>query len=363
MSEAQDNVRLHYIARGAALFLLLWGLFLVFLPFLYPLAWSLILTLSIWPLYRKVSGHFPRRPNLTAGLFAGCLSVLILAVVLPILIALGGELENARDLIRDGLSRFNETVGVWVVEVPFVGDDLMSFLDTMEATTGAEFLQFAKAHSSEIVEFVSKATKNTLEFLMGIVFCGFGVFFLLRDGENLKRRLARGIAKIDSRASAMGDILVETVRGTLYGLLLTAVAQGSLAAVGYVVAGVPAPVLFGFVTALMSLVPYGTPLVYLPLSALIVAQGAPWYYGLALAVWGTIIVSSADNVLKPYFISQRVKLPLLLIFIGVLGGLFSFGTIGVFLGPVLVGIGQMLWLEWTSLEVKKARANENISIE
>lgn len=361
MSEAQDNVRLHYIVRGAALFLLLWGLFLVFLPFLYPLAWSVILTLSIWPLYRKVSARFPRRPNLTAGLFAGCLSVLILAVVLPILIALGVELESARELMQDALGRFNDTVGEWVVEIPFVGDDLVGFMNTMEATSGAELLQFAKTHSSEIVGLVSRVTKNTFEFLMGIVICGFGVFFLLRDGESFKRRLARGIKKIDSRASAMGDILVETVRGTLYGLLLTAVAQGSLAAVGYVVAGVPAPVLFGFLTALMSLVPYGTPLVYLPLSALIVAQGAPWYYGLALATWGTIIVSSADNVLKPYFISQRVKMPILLIFIGVLGGLFSFGTIGVFLGPVLVGIGQMLWLEWTELEVAKPSASENTS--
>jgi predicted PurR-regulated permease PerM len=119
-----------------------------------------------------------------------------------------------------------------------------------------------------------------------------------------------------------------------------------LAGIGYYVVGAPTPLLLGVLTLIVSFVPFGPPFVYIPVTAyLLFATELPWYHGVGLAIWGTIVVSTVDNILRPLFISQSTKLSTILVFIGVLGGVASFGLLGVFIGPALVAIAQLFWLE------------------
>jgi predicted PurR-regulated permease PerM len=135
-----------------------------------------------------------------------------------------------------------------------------------------------------------------------------------------------------------------TVRGAAYGVIATAAAQGTLAALGYYMAGSPIPLLLGAVTGVVALIPFGPPIVYLPVAAyLSLFTPLPWYHAVGLALWGTLVVSGVDNVLRPLFISQATSGSPILVFIGVLGGVLAFGLLGVFAGPAIIAVAQLLW--------------------
>ncbi|WP_141672274.1 AI-2E family transporter, partial [Acidithiobacillus ferrivorans] len=118
-----------------------------------------------------------------------------------------------------------------------------------------------------------------------------------------------------------------------------------LAGVGYAVAGLPAPVLLAIVTLLFSFIPIGTPLVWGAASIWLLFQGDIWA-GVGLALWGALVVSWIDNLIRPLVISNAVRIPFLLVLFGVLGGILAFGFLGVFLGPVLLAVLLAIWDEW-----------------
>ncbi len=140
-----------------------------------------------------------------------------------------------------------------------------------------------------------------------------------------------------------------TVKGVIYGWIGTALAQALLAGVGFWIAGVPQALLLGFLTFVLSFVPVGPPLVWGSVALWFLVQGAVWW-SLFVAAWGLLLVSSIDNVIKPYVLGKTNDLPVLLGLFGLLGGVVAFGLIGIFLGPTLLAVAYSLFLEWTSAE-------------
>jgi len=157
----------------------------------------------------------------------------------------------------------------------------------------------------------------------------------------------RGVATRWLGESARGYIQAVgvTVRAVVFGIVLTALAQGLLAGLGYWVAGVSAPVLWGVITALVSLIPFVGPVVWIGLSLGLLAHGET-QAALGLFLWGALVVSWVDNLIRPLVISGPTKIPFLLVFLGVIGGLNAFGLIGLFLGPVLLAVSVAIWREW-----------------
>jgi predicted PurR-regulated permease PerM len=147
--------------------------------------------------------------------------------------------------------------------------------------------------------------------------------------------------------------LGETVRAVMYGTLATALAQALLVTLGTWVAGLGSPVLLGALTALLALTPVGTPLVYVPASAWLMLQGRV-VAGLLLLGWGVLVVSMVDNVIRSWFLHGAARVPFLLGFFGVLGGLLAFGPIGLFLGPITMALLLTLWRDWTRPETTAA---------
>jgi len=131
----------------------------------------------------------------------------------------------------------------------------------------------------------------------------------------------------------------------VYGILGTAMAQGLLAWVGFTIAGVPAAVLLAMMTFLVSVIPMGPPLIWIPAS-IWVFQNSSVGMGIFMVVWGVLAISSVDNFVRPLIISQGNKMPFILIFMGVLGGGLAFGLIGIFLGPTLLAVSFRLGEEW-----------------
>jgi len=136
-----------------------------------------------------------------------------------------------------------------------------------------------------------------------------------------------------------------TVRAVVFGIVLTALAQGLLAGLGYWAAGIAAPALWGVITALVSMIPFVGPVVWIGLSLSLLAQGET-QAAVGLFLWGALVVSWVDNLIRPLVISGPTKIPFLLVFLGVLGGLNTFGLIGLFLGPVLLAVSVGIWREW-----------------
>ena len=185
----------------------------------------------------------------------------------------------------------------------------------------------------------------------------FVAFFLYRDGQALRRAINVALERIiGASAPRIASTVSQTVRGVMYGLLGTALAQALVAALGFAIAGVPGVLLLGFATFVMSLVPVGPPIIWGGAAIWLFSQGQTGW-GVFMLVWGLVLISGVDNVVKPMLISRGSDLPFLLVLLGVLGGVIGFGFVGLFIGPVLLAVGYSLVRAWTGIEsavVKKA---------
>jgi predicted PurR-regulated permease PerM len=138
----------------------------------------------------------------------------------------------------------------------------------------------------------------------------------------------------------------DTVRGVVIGIVGTAVAQGVLAMIGFLIAQVPGAVMLGGLTALLSIVPGGSVLGWLGATIWLLIQGKVGW-AIFMAAWGAVFVSSIDNVLRPVLIARGASLSFALVFVGVIGGLVAFGFVGIFIGPVLLALAWRFWKTWT----------------
>jgi predicted PurR-regulated permease PerM len=187
-----------------------------------------------------------------------------------------------------------------------------------------------------------------LELTLSIVF----VFFFYRDGPRLAAFVHSLLERlIGARAGYYIELVAGTVQRVVNGVIGTAAAQAVLALIGFLIAGVPGALVLGIVTFLLSLIPMGPPLVWIPATAWLAWKGE---YGLAvfLGVWGTFIISGVDNVLKPYLISRGGNLPLVIVLLGVFGGLIAFGFIGLFIGPTLLAVAYSLLTDWSKSQAR-----------
>jgi len=137
----------------------------------------------------------------------------------------------------------------------------------------------------------------------------------------------------------------DTTRAVVYGIGLTAIAQALLAGVSYFVADVPNPMLLTIITFMLALIPFGPPISYTAVSLWLFSQGQT-IEAIGVMAWGVRVVSTADNVIRPLVISGATQIPFLLIMFGVLGGIASFGLVGLFIGPVILAVLLAIWREW-----------------
>lgn len=339
--------RIEFIAGLTMLTLLAVGCLVVLRPFLSAILWALILCFSTWPIYTWVLSKLDGRPT-AAAMVMTILVALVLVVPLAVLGAtlaehVAGVVQVVRELLEEGLPEPPD----WVLDVPLFGEDLHGQWLRL-AHNDAAFAMTVEPYVGRARDWMLRSGANlgqgAIELTLSVLIC----FFFYRDGREAAAKLHSGVRRLaGDRAQHLLDVTGSTIKGVVYGIMGTAFAQGSLAGIGLWIAGVPGALLLGFLTFILSLIPGGPPFVWLPATAWLFYSGSPGW-GIFMGFWGLVVVSGVDNVIKPWLISRESRLPILLVFLGVLGGVIAFGFIGIFLGPTLLAVGFTLLQQWVS---------------
>ncbi len=320
----------------AGLALLLAAAYAVFRPFLVPAAWAAILAYATWPIFVRLERWCGGRRLLAALCATTLMAALVLVPLFLLSLSLARELAAAPSwlagLQESGLAAFLARLEA----LPFVGRHLAEQLSVFLADAQAiDRLLVAQAGTVAANLAAAAGDVGRSLFSVVVVFATLIVFY--RHGADLGPLLIRLVERLGGpRARALLAPLGETVRNVLYGMLLTAPAQGLLALVGYSAVGLGAPVLLGALTTALALTPIGAPIVYVPASLWLVLQGRP-AAGILLVAWGGLVVSTSDNLIRSSMLSGgSVRIPFLLGLFAVIGGVAAFGVIGLFVGPMVV---------------------------
>ncbi|MFR0675807.1 AI-2E family transporter [Enterobacterales bacterium AN_CKDN230030167-1A_HGKHYDSX7] len=318
----------------------------VMAPFISALLWGAILAFASWPAMRVLTRWLGGRETLAAGLLTGLWTLLVVLPLVWLGFNLADHIRDATLFIRDIRVEGLPPAPPWMSRMPLIGERLVDGWNTIDQQ-GAALLASLKPYLGQVGNWLlarsAQIGGGILELTLSIVF----VFFFYRDGPRLAAFVLRLLQRlIGERAEYYLTLVAGTVQRVVNGVIGTAAAQGLLALIGFLIAGVPGAVVLGLVTFMLSLVPMGPPLAWIPATAWLVWQE---HYGMAifLAIWGTFVISGVDNVLKPYLISRGGNLPLVIVLLGVFGGLLAFGFIGLFIGPTLLAVAYSLLLDWS----------------
>jgi predicted PurR-regulated permease PerM len=316
----------------------------IVVPFLAALTWAVMVAYATYPVYERLRALMGGR-----GTLAAATMTLLSAIVLfaPLVWGAYAAQQEAGALIA-AVRKFLAAPPVipqWIERLPGVGSWLAhlrtDWLSQPDVVT-AEMTEWLKARTGDMASIVGQIGKNLGKMLIALV----AMFFVYRDWERIVAQVRTVFARF--LAERVDDYLVAigtTTRAVVYGLLVTAFIQGALAGAGYAVAGAPAPVLLGFITAVLALIPFATPLAWGSVGLWLLSNGET-AAGIGILIWGALVVSQIDNVIRPIVISAQSDVPFLVVLIGVLGGVIAFGLIGLFIGPIVLAILLAVWREW-----------------
>lgn len=319
----------------------------VLAPFGSALFWAAVLSFASWPLMRGLTRLLNGRQTAAAGL----LTLGWIGLVAVPLVMLG---FNLAEHIGDAMALFKgyQVTGLpsapdWLGDIPLVGESLLGLWQTIDQQ-GAAFFATLKPYLGQVGNWLlarsAQIGGGVLELALSLVL----VFFFYRDGARLAQ-FAHSLLErlIGERAEHYLELVAGTVQRVVNGVIGTAAAQALLALIGFYIAGVPGALILGILTFVLSLIPMGPPLVWVPATAWLFTQGD---YGFAvfLGIWGMFVISGVDNILKPYLISRGGNLPLVVVLLGVFGGILAFGFMGLFLGPTLLAVAYSLLSDWVA---------------
>ena len=309
-------------------------------PFLAPIAWALLIGFLLQPPQEKLTRWLRGRASVSAFVLTVLVLVLFLGPLTGLAIAFTQQAADLAGRLQDWVGTQQGSPLGNIDRIPGIA----AVLDWLDQN-----LAISTAHVQSWLVDGSRTLFQHLASYGGVAFLGavgtvlsftvmlFLLFFIIRDGRPIARLGAALVPLDPGRREELAVRLAGVTRAVVRGTVLTALVQGCLLGIAFAVVGLPAPVVFGVVAAIASVVPFGgTALVWVPaVIALLVQQH--YVPAVVMLIFGGVI-SSVDNFLKPLLISGSSPLPTLAVFIGVLGGLAAFGMVGLFLGPVVIAL-------------------------
>lgn len=332
------------IKVGLVIGLIVWC-FMILKPFLMIILWGVILAVAVYPLFKSVTKWLGNSPKIAAVV----VTVLLLAMVLLPGFLLGGSLADAIAYIREAFTSGksmipppNDAVKSW----PLVGPKLYETWNHASsdlADTAMDYREQLMAAASWFLTALTQAGVGVVMFIFSILVSGFFLIFSDTGADAARKIAVRLMGELGEETVANAEL---TIRNVARGILGVAFIQAFLAGIGFLVAGVPGAGLWALIGFFLAVVQIGVGPVVI-IACIWAFFNLSLMTAILLTVWCAPLLV-IDNILKPILLARGAPVPMLVIFLGAIGGFISFGTIGLFVGAVVLSLGYnlfMLWLE------------------
>jgi predicted PurR-regulated permease PerM len=337
MKSEPDYQQIGVIALAIAVALLAVWMLWHFLP---ALAWAAVLAIATWPLRERLV-----RAGAEPWLVATVMTTLVTLALLVPFALLGFQIAREAGVIVHAVRGWRDSglpTPDWIAELPWVGAYAAAWWQDHLADPEAAKELLGRAESLGILHWTRLGSQLAGRIAI-LFFTLLALFFLYRDGLQLIEQ-SKTLANrwFGPRVRRIGADAVHAVRATVNGLVLVGFAEGAVLGLAYVAAGLPHPVLFGFVTGVLATVPFGAPLVFVIASLTLLAQSHVTA-AILIFLFGWVVVFVADHFIRPILIGSVAKIPFLWVLLGIFGGLETFGLVGVFLGPAIISVLLAIW--------------------
>ena len=338
--------RLARIILATALGLL--GLWILhrFLP---ALIWAVIFAIALRPLYRRLTSA--RAGARGAGILAPLIATALVGLVfvlplvwvgLALLREIGGIAQYLAAAQKSGVA-----VPEWLPGLPGLGHFLAAWWRANLSEPAAAHALLERLYSGLRAESARQIGSEIVHRVTLFGFMLLALFFLFRDGDALGDQLVGlGNRLLGPDGERIGRHMIAAVHGTVNGLVLVGLAEGVLLGFAYALAGLPHSVSVGVLTGVLAVIPFGAPVAFGAAAFYLMATGSP-VAAAAILGFGFAVVLIADHFVRPYLIGGAIRLPFLWVLLGILGGIETFGLLGLFLGPVVMAALMSLWRDWT----------------
>lgn len=318
--------------------------------FLPSLAWAIVLAITTWPLYLRFAALMPDPLKRT---IAPLVFTVITGIVLliPLMLAVHQLAQASDALVRwvGELQKSGVPVPEWVAQLPLAGDFVVNWwrANLSDPKAAAQWLRGVNMET--LTAWMGTLGGELLHRLLLFFITLLALFFLYRDGGWLaERTLATADRLIGDPGERLASKIVEAVRGTVNGTVVVAVLEGIIIGFAYALIGSPDALLFALLTIAFAMMPLGLAVSVCLFSLLLLMQGFAALSVLALFLFGMAAAIVGDNFIWPALVGRGARLPFLLALIGVLGGVQTFGLIGLFVGPVIMAVVLVIWREWVA---------------
>ncbi|HZK89470.1 MAG TPA: AI-2E family transporter [Stellaceae bacterium] len=342
--ERPSQLRARLVVAAGFVLIGLWVLH----DFLPALAWAVVLSIALWPLYQRLLGLFPNNRGRIAAplILTFAVGVVFLAPLVMLGIAIAQETHFVIGMViaarHNGLA-----VPDWIVQLPIVGPTIADWWRTNLADPIMAEALFGRVNPRMLAESAREYGGEVARRMVIFLFTLLTLFFLFRDGSSLAVKLqALSDRVIGVRGQRIARHMVAAVHGTVNGLVLVGLAEGVLLGVAYVAVGLPYPALVAAMTGVLAVIPFGAPLIYTFATLYMLSIGKV-LGAIVIFAAGSFVVFVADHFIRPVLIGGAARLPFLWVLFGLLGGLETLGFIGLFLGPAIMAALVALWRDWT----------------
>jgi predicted PurR-regulated permease PerM len=310
--------------------------------FLQPIFWAVALGILVLPLHARIQARWPTRRTLAAAASVALVVVIVIMPIIGVAMAVTGEATGLYERLRAGEIDLSFFYAQTQQHLP----QLLSFMES----TGIDPARLQSQLSSaavQISQFVASRAlsigQDTLRIAIYFFLMLYLLFFFLRDGQRMVDALVRALPLGDDRERHLLERFAEVSRATIKGTLVVGIVQGAIGGITFSILGIGAPVLWGVVMTLLSIIPaIGPAFVWLPAAVVLIANGRI-VGGIALILVGVLIIGLVDNVLRPLLVGRDTRMPDYLILLSTLGGLAGFGLAGIVIGPIIAAFFLSIW--------------------
>lgn len=322
------------IAVLAVTFIALYLCWLMLRPFIAVLAWAAVLVIVFYPVHKRLAEKIKRR-SLCALLSTTLVILIVVAPLAFLTIAVTNELQGAVTNLPTQVQQLREPGGALTGRLP-------SWIQERIGTDPEALRRFLteqlQNYGSAIVGRSVGMLGNIITGIVKVFFVIITMYYLFRDGDNIVAALPGALPFSIEQSEALLERISQVISASVYGVVTIALLQGFLGGIAFWVLGVPSPLLWAVVLAFICMIPLaGSFFVWGPAAIYLIATNH-LTKGIILVIWGAVVISSIDNLLRPKLIKNQTKLHELFVFFAVLGGMSMFGLLGIVLGPVILAI-------------------------